>query len=484
MHAINPMGPLVPFCVDLDGTLVCTDMLHESALELFKTSPASLFYFLPWLLRGKATLKYRIAERVELNVSCLPYRQEVLSLIDEARAQGRMVVLTTASAPQIAMAVANHLGVFDRVISSDEQTNLCAEFKSAELVKHYGEGAFDYIGNSYDDLPVWARARRVLVVSNDRRLLKSAAAGGQLVEHIANRSGQLQSWLHCIRPHQWLKNLLVFVPLVAGHKSTEASLLMSSILAFFAFSFAASFGYLVNDLLDLNADRQHARKCKRPFAAGDLPISRGVLFALLLVLASAAFSVMLPPLFIAVIGIYLVLTLSYSLRLKKQVVVDVVLLAGLYTLRIIAGATAVEIVPSFWLLAFSMFIFLSLAIVKRYSELRLNVNENSVLAGRGYMAADLPALMALGAGSGLMSVMVIALYIDSSIVTATYSEPLWLWMIPPTLLYWVTRLWLKTNRGEVHDDPVIFAARDKQSLSIAALIGCSFIAAQSGIRFW
>lgn len=483
--AAEPMSERpIPLCVDLDGTLVRTDMLHEVTLELLKHAPLSLARVPGWLAQGKAAMKHRISEVVEVEVAHLPYRREVLDLIEAARAEGRPVVLATASNARIAEAIAAHLGLFDAVLSSDAATNLSAEAKAARLVDLYGERGFDYVGNGQADLPVWQRARRAIVVSGNPRLHARASAHGQDVDRIADPRGTLRLWFKSLRPHQWLKNVLVFVPLFAGHKAGDAGLLLDAILAFVAFSLAASSVYIVNDLVDLPSDRRHHRKHKRPFASGALPIAGGVVAAPLVLLAAALVALFLPLPFLGVLAFYLVLTSLYSFWLKRQVLVDVMLLAGLYTLRIIAGAAATSIVPSFWLLAFSMFVFLSLALVKRHQELHQATEQGTLLAGRGYMRTDLPVLMALGAGSGLMSVMVLALYIDSPVVVASYAEPLWLWLVPPIMLYWIGRLWMKTQRGEIHDDPVVFAAGDRQSQIIAVVIALVASAAMAGVRFW
>lgn len=474
----------IPLCVDLDGTLVRTDMLHEATLELLKRAPLALASIPGWLVQGKAAMKQRISDAVKVEVAHLPYRREVLDLIEAARAEGRPVVLATASNGQIAAAVAAHLGLFDMVLASDATTNLSAQAKADRLVSLFGEGGFDYIGDGRADLPVWRRARRVIVVSTNGRLYAQAGMHGQDIHRIDQPGGTLRLWFKSLRPHQWLKNLLVFVPLFAGHKAGDLGLLANAVLAFIAFSLAASSVYVVNDLVDLPSDRRHHRKQKRPFASGALPIAGGIIAAPLVLLGAILISLLLPLSFLGVLAFYLFLTTLYSFWLKRQVLVDVMLLAGLYTLRIIAGAAATAIVPSFWLLAFSMFIFLSLALVKRHQELHQATEPGKPLAGRGYTSADLPVLMALGTASGLMSVMVLALYIDSPIVTASYSEPVWLWLIPPVMLYWVGRLWMKTQRGEIHDDPVVFAARDRQSIVIALLIATIAYAAIAGLRFW
>lgn len=474
---------LIPLCIDLDGTLVRSDMLHESTLELFKTAPLSLVRLPGWLAEGKGALKYRIAERVEIDVAHLPYRQPVLDLIERARREGRRVVLATAAAPQIAQAIAAHLGLFDEVISSDASTNLAGKAKAQALVERFGERGFDYVGDSRADLRVWPHARQAIVVSNKEGLLVRASAGACDVERVTDDAGGAKMWVKAFRVHQWLKNLLVFLPLLAAHRIAEPMLLLNAVIAFVAFSITASAVYLVNDLLDLPSDRRHHRKHRRPFASGQLSIPSGIIVATLNVLIAAGLTLFLPSNFAVILTLYLVTTSLYSFWLKKQVIVDVILLASLYTLRIIAGAAATTIVPSFWLLAFSMFVFLSLAIVKRYSELSL-VKDETQLAGRGYLKSDLPVLSALGVGSGLMSVMVLALYIDSVTAETAYREPVWLWLATPIMLYWVARLWMKTHRGEIHDDPVLFAATDRQSLVIAPLLGVIFIAASLGWRFW
>ena len=474
----------IPLCVDLDGTLVRTDMLHETTLELAKRAPLSLVRVPGWLAQGKAAMKHRISEIVEVEAAHLPYRREVLDLIETARAQGRPIVLATASTTRIAQAVAGHLGLFDMVLSSDADTNLSAEAKAERLVAVFGERGFDYVGNDDADLPVWRRARRVIVVSGNDRLHAKAGVGGQDVDRIAIPRATMALWFKALRPHQWLKNLLVLVPLLAGHKAGDGGLLVNALLAFVAFSLAASSVYIVNDLVDLPSDRRHHRKHKRPFASGALPVAGGIVAAPLVLLAAVAVALFLPLPFLGVLGFYLVLTGLYSFWLKRQVLVDVMLLAGLYTLRIIAGSAATGIVPSFWLLAFSMFIFLSLALVKRHQELHQSQDDGTLLAGRGYMRSDLPALLALGAGSGLMSVMVLALYVDTPVVAASYREPVWLWLVPPVMLYWVGRLWMKAQRGEIHDDPVVFAVGDRQSQVIAVAIGAIAYAATIGWHLW
>lgn len=469
----------IPLCVDLDGTLIRTDLLHEATLDLLR-QPGQLVRLPGWLRHGKAGVKHRVATVTDCDAGTLPYRVEVMNLIAEAKAEGREVALVTAAAPQFAQSVAKHLGVFDHVISSDQSINLAADAKARKLVTLFGEGGFDYVGNGRADIAVWNSARQAIAVTSDKRIIRSLARRDGEHSIIAPGHRTAKAVVKSLRPHQWVKNLLIFVPLLAGHQLTNVPLLIAAIQAFAAFCFAASLGYIVNDLLDVKADRAHTRKRSRPFASGDLSSLDGIALIAALVAVIAVLASSLPFDFALVLLFYLVATLSYSIRLKRQVILDIVLLAGLYTLRIIAGSAATGIEPSFWLLAFSMFIFLSLAVVKRYSELRLALDAEKVLPGRGYRKDDLPVLMAIGAGSGLMAVMVLALYLNSPDVVLNYAQPGWLWLACPIALYWVSRLWMKTHRGEVHDDPVVFAVRDWQSILTAVVIGLLFVLASLG----
>lgn len=475
-----PAGADIPLCVDCDGTLIQTDLLHEGLLLMVKQAPMALLLLPLWLLRGKAFLKARVAERVRFDWKTLPYSKRVLEIGAEARAQGRTVVLATASPRFWAEGIAAHVGLFDRVVATEGERNLSGAAKAASLCESYGAQGFDYVGNGRSDLPVWARARSAIVVSSSASLLHAAQRGGTVAEVVqVERAGPL-AYLKMVRAHQWLKNLLVGVPMASAHLLGSTDSVVKAVIAFFAFSLCASAVYLVNDLLDLDADRQHIRKCKRPLAAGTIPVHHAVLMAPLLLIASIALSLLLPPAFLVVISGYFVMTLAYSLRLKRQVIVDVLLLAALYTTRIVAGAVATSVTPSFWLLAFSMFLFLSLAIVKRYSEMRVTLSQSKqTAAGRGYSVDDLPVLLSLGVSAGMAAVLVLALYINDIDTRRLYPDTVWLWLVPPLILYWVSRVWMKTHRGEIDDDPVVFAVHDWQSLLTVALAAACFLMASS-----
>lgn len=464
-----------PLCVDCDGTLIATDLLHEAFFLLLKQRPLSLFFLPFWLLKGKAYLKQRMAEIVVFNFATLPYRQEVLTLIKQARAQGREVVLATASPQPWADGIALHLACFNKVIATLNGINLAGKNKAEYLVRLYGENGFDYAGDSKADLQVWQRSAGAVVVAHNNTL---ASKVSNLIEHIRPAASSVWVYIRALRVHQWLKNLLIVVPLLAAHQLSSTEGLIQAVYAFFAFSLCASSVYILNDLLDLESDRLHIRKHKRPFAAGNIPLWHGAVMVPLLLIAAFALSLLLAKAFIIVLVAYFLMTLAYSIRLKKQVIVDVMMLAGLYTMRIIAGAAATNITPSFWLLAFSMFIFLSLAMVKRYSELLITLQANQKEpAGRGYSVDDLPVLMAVGVSAGLGSVLILALYINSPETSTMYPNTHWLWLMPPLMLYWNSRIWMKAHRGQVDDDPVLFAARDWQSLSVLLLSACIFAAA-------
>lgn len=469
-HQHNTGSANAALCVDLDGTLLKSDILYESLLALLSKNPLYLFLLPLWLLQGKAALKHAIAARVELDPTQLPYDERVVSLLRDTPARPR--VLCTASNEKYAQAIAEHLGVFDLVLASSDSLNLSGHRKAQALAERFGERGFDYIGNASIDLEVWSRARRAWVVNGSHGLAARAARVCDVADHLPPPAGTLKTWIKAIRVHQWLKNLLVFLPLLASHRFFDAQAVIASVLAFVAFGLCASGVYVLNDLLDLPADRLHPRKRLRPFAAGRLPLLHGLFAAPLLTLAGFALALLVNPMFALVLLGYYAMTLAYSLRLKRVVMVDVILLAGLYTVRIIGGAAAIGSGLSFWLLAFSMFVFLSLAMLKRYTELSIMLGAGQTKAsGRGYEVDDLPLIQSFGAASGYLAVLVFALYINSPESLELYGRPQVLWLICPLLLYWISRLWIKSHRGMMDDDPVIFAVTDRISQIVILLCG-------------
>ncbi|TSC19853.1 UbiA family prenyltransferase [Corallococcus sp. Z5C101001] len=471
-HApISDATPDVPLAVDLDGTLVRTDTLHENLLVLLKHAPWLLLLAPLWVLRGKAFFKAEVARRARLDVTALPYNADVVAYLREERARGRRLVLATAADRSIADAVSAHLGLFHDVVASDAGVNLSGARKLERLREVLG-GAFDYAGNGAVDLPLWRESRHVIVVHAPAGVLRQAQGLGRPVHRVFEPPpASVRTWVKALRVHQWAKNALVFVPLLAAHKATQGGMAPRAVLAFIAFSLCASSVYVINDLLDLASDRRHPTKSLRPFASGALPVRAGVVLApVLLGLAAALALGTLPLSFSALLAAYFVLTLAYSLRLKQVVMLDVLVLAGLYTVRIFGGALAVGVPTSSWLLMFSTFLFLSLALLKRLSEVRRLRQSNEVSAhGRGYLAQDYEQLASLGAAAGQVSVLVLALYITSKEVTALYAHPERLWLLCPVMLYWVGRIWVMAHRGLVNEDPLIFALRDRVSYAVGAV---------------
>ncbi len=465
-----------PLVVDLDGTLLRSDLLFETGMSYARNHPAWFYKPLQWLRNGKAALKTGLS-CAPIDFKTLPYDEEVIKLIQHQRNQGRKVILATASHYSLAQGIADHLSLFDDVLATDEQRNLAAHNKRDLLVEKYGEGGFDYIGNSQHDLIVWQSARHAYVVNPEAGVESSANKLGNVKQVIHSNSANLKDWLKAARLHQWMKNLLIFVPLLASHQLTNGYLFWHGLIAFLCFGLCASSVYILNDLLDLADDRAHKRKRHRPFASGRLSIKSGLMvFPALLAIAFSTALLILPWQFIAVLAGYYALTLAYSLSLKRKMGVDVIVLAMLYTTRVIAGAGALDLPLTFWILAFSMFIFLSLAFVKRYAELvdAQQKGRTEKTRGRGYFPDDAGMIASLGAASGYLSVMVMALYIQDTATIAHYSDPRVIWLACPLLLFWITRVWMLTHRGEMHDDPVVFAVTDRISLLTGALFGLVF----------
>jgi len=449
-------------CVDLDGTLLRSDILYESLLALLARNPLYAFLMPFWLFRGKAGLKRELARRVTLPAETLPYDERVLDLLRNSPQRPR--VLCSASDELLVGPIAEHLGLFEEVICSDGRHNLAGHRKAAVLIERYGDRGFDYMANGWVDLQVWRHSARAVVVNGRAGLAEAAGKLTEVVATLPLPGGQLHKWIKALRLYQWLKNLLVLVPLLTSHRFFEIDAIFQVGIAFLAFGLVASGVYVLNDLLDLTPDRLHPRKRKRPFAAGDLPLLQGLLAAPLLAISGFALAALCGGQFVLALACYYVMTLSYSLKLKRIVMIDVVLLAALYTVRIVGGAVAIGAELSFWLLAFSMFIFLSLALLKRYAELESALASGKQHAtGRGYGVRDLPMIQSLGTAAGYIAALVFALYINSPESTALYNHPQLLWLLCPVLLFWVSRVWIVAHRGGMHDDPIIFAATDRVS---------------------
>ncbi len=458
-----------PLCVDLDGTLVKSDTLVDSLLAMARKRPLRVFGLAQRLLHGKAAFKAYVAEHAQLDVAHLPYNRKLLAFLAEERARGRALYLATGADVRLAARVADYLGIFSDVLGSDGQVNLTGIRKLDNLRSRLGAGQFDYVGNDTPDLPLLERAAEPLVANPSARLRRKLKARGiRPARTFEERNPPLQSLVQAMRPHQWTKNLLIFLPLLLAH-IISAGRLLTALLAFCCFSLAASATYIVNDLMDIEADRQHVQKRLRPFASGELPALTGLCVVAVFLLAALAGARLLPLAFLGWLLLYLVSTLAYSLYLKRIELVDVVILSGLYTLRLLAGSAATHSHISPWLAGFSVFLFFSLAIVKRFAELEnLRSRGSSPRNGRGYLVADLNQLRSFGTSSAFAAVVVFALYINIQEVITLYRRPAVLWLIMPLMILWLCRVWLLASRGNLNEDPLVFALTDRMSLLIGA----------------
>jgi 4-hydroxybenzoate polyprenyltransferase/phosphoserine phosphatase len=462
--------------VDLDGTLLRSDMLHETLWGALAVRSRHLGEAILSLFRGRAALKASLAENADIDPATLPYDQRVLDHIAAWRAKGGYVVLVTATDVRLARQVADHLGVFDAVHGSTADRNLKGAEKTALLVAEYGRQGFVYIGDSRADLAVWAEAAEAVTVGADRSVRRAVDAMGRPALHIPARGGDIRSMLRALRPHQWLKNLLVFVPIIAdpAHGGWEWTWALS---AFVSLSLAASAGYVINDLLDLSDDRSHPRKRNRPFARGDLSVAMGTRMVPVLLLLSFAVASQISAGLVVVVMTYFVLTMAYSLRLKRHSIVDICTLAALYTIRIVAGAVAIGVSLSVWLLAFSMFTFFALAAAKRLGELSDADAAGRTVTRRGYTVEDRRILSQMAVSAGYVGVLVLALYIDEPEVQDRFGSHRMFWGVCALLIFWISRLVLVANRGEMDDDPLIWAMKDPVSRATGVIVAALIAAA-------
>ncbi|MCK5881892.1 MAG: UbiA family prenyltransferase [Sinobacterium sp.] len=469
----------VPLVVDLDGTLSKTDTLVEAFLLLIKKNVFFVFLLPFWLLKGKAFFKQKIAQSIDFNANDLVYNDQLISYIKAAKQEGRDIYLATGADQIIANAVQEKFDLFDGVFASDGCINLTGSKKCARLIETFGENAFEYAGNADIDIKVWRSASHALVVCpSAESLAKKAQSVCSNVQSLSLEPATFKTYIKAIRVHQWVKNVLLFVPLITAHLLGDGQAWLTVSLGFIAFSLAASSVYVLNDLLDLSSDRQHHSKCRRPFAAGVISLEKGALLFPVLFVAAFVIASFLPKGFIVALAIYYVLTVLYSFVLKRIVMLDTVVLATLYTMRIIAGTLLIQMAFSFWLLAFSMFIFLSLALMKRYTELVQLIESNKLSTlGRGYHTGDAPMVASFGTSSGLLAVLVLALYVNSDVVQVYYHTEQVLWLACPVLMYWISRAWMIAHRGLMDDDPIIFAVKDRQSLVTCVCIAMIFLAA-------
>jgi 4-hydroxybenzoate polyprenyltransferase len=460
-----------PLVVDLDGTLTLTDTLVESIIQLGKQHPMDLFKLPFWLLKGRGSFKASIATRSTLPITNLPYHTNLLNYLQSEKQNGRQLILATAANNKIAKAVAAHLDLFDIVLASSENHNLKGIVKLTAIQQTVGS-KFVYAGDNKADLPIWQAAQAAILVNTSSNVSNTVRKNTSIELEFPAENTDIRLWLRALRVHQWFKNLLLFVPLLTAFSFQEIDKLLAITLAFFAFSLTASATYMGNDLWDLESDRSHPRKKYRPFASAQIPIVKGVALAAGLLALGLMLAANVSLNFFWMLLLYLLVTITYTWTLKTYVLIDVIVLSLLYTLRIIAGSVAVEVPTSSWLLAFSVFIFFSLALVKRCSELvSLQQSGKENTHGRDYCNSDLVVLWPLGVGSALSAVVVFGLFISAAETQVRYASPQGLWLVAIGLIYWLARLWIKTARGEMHDDPLVFAIRDFGSrITIIAMI--------------
>ena len=460
--------------------MIRTDLFFESFLKFIKTNPFNVFPFLCWLLQGRSIAKERLAERVEIDASLLPYETELVDYLAEQKKQGRRIVLATASHRRYAEQVALHLELFDHVIATEAGDNQKGRRKLATIRALAGEAGFCYAGDSAADRPIWQAAESLIFVNAPAADVTAAETAKNVELTIRTRPPQWRAFRREMRLHQYAKNALIFVPLFTSHSYLSAPGIVAALVAFVCFSLCASGVYFLNDLLDLQADRQHPRKRNRPLASGNLALSTGIAGAIALPLIAFALAfAFLPMLFVAVLASYYLATNAYSFFLKSISTADVMTLVIFYTLRVVAGAVATGIELSSWLLAFSFFLFVSLAYLKRYIEVAAPENRETKAHGRGYSAADSETMFSLGIANMTASVLVLALYINSAEVAGLYQSPKFLWLLCFLMLYWGNRLWVGARRGKIEDDPVVCALKDK----VSRIVALSFILVALAAKF-
>jgi 4-hydroxybenzoate polyprenyltransferase len=481
----NLKNKIKPLCIDCDGTLINADLLHESLVRIILNNPGTIFLVVFWTIQGRAHLKSKLAHHIQPDISLLPFRDEVLHFARERKTLGGKVLLATASNGVLAQKIADHCGVFDEVLASDELTNFKGKTKKLYLVERFGEKGFDYAGDSFSDLLVWASAHTAIVIGRSRSFAMRVRKVNSNILHLKSEPRSARSWLKLIRVHQWAKNLIIFVPLVTSHRIFEVSHLTQAIAAFVSFSLLASATYIFNDLCDLDNDRAHASKRRRPLADGSISLPAAVVAVFLLGAAAVATGFSLGLGFLLVLAVYLFVSMFYSSFLKKSALIDVIVLSGLYIWRLVAGGVATGILLSNWLLSFALFIFMSLALAKRYVEISdlscKKFDKSSISPGRGYLASDIHLVFALGVSSAMVSVLVVLVYVSSPDVIVLYKHPQVLFLLAPLVLFWISRIWLLASRGALNEDPVLFAVKDKCSYAVVACIIAILIASVLGI---
>jgi len=460
----------IPLYIDLDGTLIKTDLLFETFIEFIKKNPFNILLSIRWLLKGKAYLKSKLAQNTFLDIEKLPYNEPFLSYLKNESNNGRKIILATATNFTLAKRVSNYLKIFSDIIASDEKKNIKGKTKLSQIEENSGNSLFDYAGNSKNDLIIFKHSKSSILVNFNKRLI-SRSTDIRVAKSFDSKNSLLRNLIIAIRPHQWVKNLLIFVPLFVSTQWYIPKLIIRASIGFISYSLVASSVYVINDIFDIQNDRAHIKKKYRPFAAGDLAVGHGLIIFLFLALAGLFAGYLLDRTYFFLLIAYVALNFLYSIYLKSLVLIDILILSQFYTLRVVSGGVITDIELSFWLLAFSVFIFFSLAIAKRYTELMLSKDyKKKKIRGRGYTTNDLNILNIMGVTNGYLAVLVLALYINSHQVVLTYSSPKILWGVCVIFFFWISHVWIKANRGELEADPIIFAIKDHTSLVVFVLL--------------
>lgn len=471
----------IPLVLDLDGTLIRTDSLIEQGVALLRRNPFAIFQLIGWLLAGRVMLKQKLAAAVQLDPELLPVNEELLAFAEAEAAGGRTIVLATAAHTNSAQAFRKRFTFISEVIATEGKINLKGKVKADALVKRFPDG-FDYAGDSRPDIEVWKRARNAIVVGASGSTLRNARRNANVTQ-VFKRPGGFKAFIRSLRPHQWAKNILVVVPAILSGRIIDSDAILPLVLAFFALSLTASATYVFNDIWDLHDDRAHWSKRRRPLASGTLSLPAGILGALLCLAAGLALALMAGTAVLQWVLVYVVVTIAYSLWLKRKVIHDAVTLAGLFTLRLVVGMVAVAAVPSPWLFVFAMFFFTSLACAKRHTEIARVIERGGFwVNGRGYRASDLPLVLAAGISSSVAAVVIMVLYIIEDVHQQSFiKNGDWLWALPPIIFMISCRIWITCQRGELDDDPIVFVVKDRVCLAYTALAGICFFFAWFGV---
>ena len=460
--------------VDLDGTLIKSDLLFECLVPIIKNYFYAIFLAPFWLLKGKAYLKDKFSDLVSINPEILPYNNNVLEYIRKEKENGSKIILATASNIKLAKSISDYLGIFDDVIASSKEENLKGKNKLNKIKLYIKNNninkEFSYIGDSEADVKIFNETNIPIVVGNKNVFNKIKSKNDKTTFVDGENDFSLKKFFKMIRTYLWVKNFLIFLPLILAHKFLDVNLLLKALVAFFSFSFLASSVYIINDIMDVESDRIHPSKKNRPIASGAVKISSALKVAFILMPLSFIISIFLGKEFLFVLLTYFITTSCYSFYLKKIMLVDILILSLLYTVRIFAGGVALNIYLSPWLFMFSLFFFFSLACAKRYSELyAVRNNLQDEIKGRGYQAQDLEQIQIFGSSSGYIAILIFALYIQSDISMKLYKTPSFFWALCPIMLYWISRVWLLSHRGQMTQDPIIFALKDKVSYVVLIL---------------